>query len=114
MIEMELQAAYWAMTKCRLYLLGLQNFKLIVDHQPLVTILDKYTLDAVENPRLQRIKERMAAFTFTTVWRKGKEHAIRDALSRAPISDPTPTDWECEAEIVQHIRSVVVGTSFHP
>ena len=25
-IEMELQAAYWAMTKCRLYLLGLQNF----------------------------------------------------------------------------------------
>jgi len=110
MVVMEMQAAYWAMTKCRLYLLGLQQFKLIVDHQPLVTILDKYTLDAVENPRLQRIKERMAPFVFTTIWRKGKDHAIPDALSRAPISDPIPVDWEDEGEIVQHIRSVIVDT----
>ena len=90
---------------------GLQKFKLIVDHQPLVTILDKYTLDAVENPRLQRIKERMASFTFTTVRRKGKDNAIPDALSRAPVGDPTPTDWEAEADIVRHIRSVIIDTS---
>lgn len=47
------------MRKCRVYLLGLPSFQLVVDHQALVTILDKYTLlDAVENPKLQRLKER--------------------------------------------------------
>lgn len=55
MVELELNAVEWAMSKCRLYLLGLPKFILVVDHQPLVTILDKYTLDAVENPRLQRL-----------------------------------------------------------
>ena len=87
------------MKKCKLYLLGLPNFKLIVDHQPLVSILDRYTLDAVENPRSQRMKERLSPFTFETVWRKGSEHAIPDALSRAPVSDPTAEDLESEADI---------------
>jgi len=63
MVVMEMQAAYWAMTKCRLYLLGLQQFKLIVDHQPLATVLDKCTLDGVENPRHQRIIDRMHSFS---------------------------------------------------
>ncbi len=50
MVELEMKAVEWAMGKCRLYLLGLPMFTLVVDHQPLVTIPDKYTLDAVENP----------------------------------------------------------------
>jgi hypothetical protein len=48
------------MRKCRFYLLGLSTFQLVVDHQALVIILDKYTLDAVENPKLQRLKERLS------------------------------------------------------
>ena len=59
MVELEMRAVEWATKKCRLYLLGLLSFTLI-DHQPLVTILDRYTLDGVENPRLQRMKERLA------------------------------------------------------
>jgi hypothetical protein len=51
-VELELAAVEWAMQKCRLYLLGLPSFQLVVDHQALVTILSKYTLDAVENPKL--------------------------------------------------------------
>lgn len=53
--------------KCRLYLLGLPMFSLIVDHQALVIILDRYTLDAVENPKLQRMKERLSPFVFQTI-----------------------------------------------
>ena len=53
MVELEMLAALWAMKKCRVYLLGLPTFSLVVDHRPLVPILDSYTLDAVENPRLQ-------------------------------------------------------------
>ena len=56
MVELELHAVEWATKKCRLYLLGLPSFTLVVDHQPLVTILDRYNLDAVEKPRLQRMK----------------------------------------------------------
>ena len=41
------------MLKCRLHLLGLPLFWLIVDYQSLVTVLDKYNLDVVENPKLQ-------------------------------------------------------------
>ena len=66
-VELELAAVEWAMRKCRLYLLGLPSFQLVVDHQALVTILDKYTLDAVENPKLQRLKERLSPFVFSTI-----------------------------------------------
>ena len=39
------------MKKGRLQLLGSPKpFKLVVDHQALVTILDKQTVDTVENP----------------------------------------------------------------
>ena len=40
MMELELRLVEWATKKCRLYVIGLPSFTLIVDHQPLVTILD--------------------------------------------------------------------------
>ena len=49
-------------------------------------ILDKYTIDAVENPKLQRLKENMSPYMFKTIWRKGSDHSIPDALSRAPVA----------------------------
>ncbi|XP_050706255.1 uncharacterized protein LOC126991577 [Eriocheir sinensis] len=91
-IEMELLAVVWAMSKCKFYLIGLQHFDLITDHRPLVPILNSYTLDAVENPRHQRLKEKTSAFIFTAVWRAGKDLCIPDALSRSPVSRPTPED----------------------
>jgi hypothetical protein len=107
-VELELAAVEWAMRKCRLYLLGLPTFQLVVDHRALVTILDKYTLDAVENPKLQRLKERLSPFIFTTTWRKGRHHAIPDALSRAPVNDPTPDDEGTSSEIQTFVRHVIV------
>jgi hypothetical protein len=72
-VELELAAAEWAIRKCKLYLKGLPAFTLVVDHQALVPILNNYTLDAVENPKIQRLKERLAPYIYTTVWRKEKE-----------------------------------------
>lgn len=51
-------AVEWAMRKYKLYLLGLPTFTLMIETQALVTILDRYTLDAVNNQKLQRLKER--------------------------------------------------------
>ena len=80
MVELELLGAAWAMKKCRHFLLGI-TFELITDHQPLVSILNHQTLDMVDNPRIQRLKEKTAAFVFHTRWVKGSSHYAADALS---------------------------------
>lgn len=107
-VELELAAVEWAIRKCRLYLSGLPNFTLMVDHQALVSILDKYTLDAIDNPKIQRLKERLSPYSFTTVWRKGKDHAIPDALSRAPVNDPVAEDQCIGTELAFTVCKVAI------
>ncbi len=113
MVELELLGVKWAMKKCHSYLFGLPHFDLIVDHQPLVSILDKQTLDSVDNSRIQRLKTATAPYNFTTTWKKGKEHRIPDALSRAPIQDPSQEDLAEDEEIYKYMctvqRSVVLA-----
>ena len=110
-IELELLAVAWAMAKCRLYISGLQHFTLMTDHRPLIPILNHYTLDAIENPRLQRLKEKVASYTFTAVWRAGKQLCIPDALSRAPTSRPTPEEEEDCSTLAVHVRCIVSHTA---
>ena len=52
MIELEILGAVWAISKCRTFLQGLSHFEVVTDHHPLLTILNKYHLDQIENPRL--------------------------------------------------------------
>ncbi|XP_064083067.1 uncharacterized protein LOC135199081 [Macrobrachium nipponense] len=78
--------------------------------EPLVPILNTYTLDAVENTRLQRLKEKVSPYIFTAVWRKGKEHCIPDALSRSPVSLPTSEDDMLNSETHLSLRSVIAKT----
>jgi len=106
MVELELLAAVWAVMKCRIFLLGLPTFTLVVDHQPLIPILNQQTLDMVENPRLQRLKAKLGMFVFNAVWRRGADHAIPDALSRAPVTDPVPEDDTLASEVQLHVRAI--------
>ncbi|XP_042883428.1 uncharacterized protein LOC122260291 [Penaeus japonicus] len=91
-IELELQAVVWAMSKCKSYLIGLQHFSLVIDHRPLVPILNHYSLDAIENLRLQWLKMKISPYIFTSTWRTGKTLWIPDALSRSPVDRPTSDD----------------------
>ena len=98
------------MKKCRPYLLGSPNiFNLIVDPQALVTILDKHTKDAIENPRLQLMKEKLTPFLFKTTWKKGKSHNIPDALLRAPVARPTLEEMDEETTGVYQIPATLVN-----
>ncbi|XP_076028441.1 uncharacterized protein LOC143017536 [Oratosquilla oratoria] len=106
-IELELLATVWAMQKCKYFLLGLQDFTHITDHRPLLPILNTYTLDCIENPRLQRLREKIAGFVFTSRWRKGSELCIPDALSRAPVDKPLADDVALGDETSICIRDVV-------
>ncbi|XP_076044722.1 uncharacterized protein LOC143027334 [Oratosquilla oratoria] len=93
------------------YLFGLPHFTLMTDHRLLIPILISFTLDAVENPRLQRLKERLSPFVFKAKWCAGKQLCIPDALSRAPVSRPTPEDkTDCDKDAA-HVRSVVTGNA---
>ena len=92
MIKLELLAVVWAVKKCYIYLQGLPFFEIVVDHKPLESILNSQTLDMIDNPRIQRLKEKLSGYVFHVSWRRGKDHAIPDALSRAPCKDPEPLD----------------------
>ena len=54
-IELEMLGVAWAARKCRDFLIGLQHFTVVTDHNPLVPILNSHRLDEIENPRLQRL-----------------------------------------------------------
>ncbi|XP_037779411.1 uncharacterized protein LOC119575951 [Penaeus monodon] len=103
-IELEMQAVVWAINKCKFYLRGLQHFSLMTDHRPLVPILNHYSLDAIENPRLQRMKDKVAPYIFTAMWRAGKELCIPDALSRSPVSHPTVEDGTFNTEMDSSVK----------
>ena len=90
-IELELLAVVWAVHKCSLFLSG-SRFELCTDHRPLIPILNSYTLDQIENPRLQRLSLKLRPYQLTATWRKGKDNAFADALSRNPVDDPTTED----------------------
>ena len=92
MIELECLGAAWAMGKCRQFLEGLPSFELVTDHKPLVPILNDYSLDKLDNPRILRLRLKMQRYAFTARWVPGKSNADADALSRAPIKVAEPAD----------------------
>jgi len=92
-------AVCWAVSRCKLFLTGLQHFTIITDHNPLIPILNNHHLDEIENPRLQRLKTRLMAYTFTAEWFKGSKNNAPDALSCNPVSDPQPHELLAELDI---------------
>lgn len=84
----------------------MDRFILNVDHRPLVCILDKKTLNEIENPRLQRLKEKTLQYNFKTEWIAGSKHVIADALSRAPYESPDLEDKDEQDLTENQIRMV--------
>jgi transposase InsO family protein len=101
-VELECLAIVWAIQKCSFWLKGLQTFRIITDHNPLLGVFSK-PLGDIENPRLLRMRLRVASYTFTLSWQEGKKHLIADALSRAPVWTP------CSDEDDVAIRAVTAN-----
>ena len=77
-----------------LFLFGLPTFNVLTDHRPLEGIFTKDIFD-LASPRLQRLREKVAMYSFLVRWVPGKTHFIADALSRAPLFAPEelPRTW---------------------
>ena len=89
-IEKEALALTWACERFSDYLIGLQ-FHLQTDHKPLVPLLSNKNLDELPI-RVQRFRLRLMRYSFTISHVAGKDLAIADALSHAPVSEPTADD----------------------
>ena len=108
-IEMEMLAISWAVRKCKVYLAGREHFDIITDHKPLLPIINSKGLSEIENPRLLRMKENLIPYSFTLLWKKGAEHSIPDALSRAPTEQATKEDETYVEELNEQIHTVVAA-----
>ena len=62
-------------------------FYIYTDHRPLQGVFQKDIFD-LASPRLQRLREKIAMYSFRVCWVPGKTHLIADALSRAPLFAP--------------------------
>jgi len=98
-IELEMFAVCWAVSKCKLFLTGLQHFTINTDHNLLILILNNHRLDELENPRLQQLKTQLMGYNFTAQWIKGSKNDAPDALSCHPVCDPQTTEILAELDI---------------
>ncbi|KAK7071422.1 hypothetical protein SK128_021350, partial [Halocaridina rubra] len=72
---------------------------------------EHYILDAVENPHLQHLQEKLLPYLFTAVWHAGKQLCIPVALSRAPFSCLMPENKIPSANVVTHLRTIITVNS---
>ena len=103
-VEIESKTIEWAISKCQHYLLGMQHFKVITDHKPLVALYSK-PLDDVPNTRVQRHREMLAKYSFDVTWEAGKKHLIADALSRYPVFFTPEGQAEPDEAVVRFIAA---------
>ena len=90
-IELEMLAISWAVPKLAFYLRGLPKFTVYCDHRPLEGVFRK-DLHAIDNPRLQRMREKLSAYSFEVLWISGKSNLISDCLSRFPVFPAEPDE----------------------
>ncbi|KAL6470492.1 hypothetical protein MHYP_G00216110 [Metynnis hypsauchen] len=102
-IEKECLAGVWASERFYQYLCGLERYKLLTDHKPLVTLINSKDLDTTPI-RCQRLLIRLMKFNPVAEYVPGKHLVIADALFRQPMVDTNPGDLE--AEVKAYVDSV--------
>lgn len=102
-IEKECLSGVWASERFYQYLCGLEKYKLLTDHKPLVTLINSKDLDTTPI-RCQRLLIRLMKFNPISEYVPGKHLVVADALSRHPMADIPPGDLE--AEVKAYVDSV--------
>lgn len=104
-IEKECLAGVWACERFQKYLVGMDRFRLITDHKPLVPLINSKDLDLVP-VRCQRLLMRLMRFNARAEYAPGKTLVIADALSRSPVNDRDNTRDNTETVVACHVNAV--------
>ena len=94
--------------KYKLFLFGLQHFKVTTDYNPLVLILNSHYLDGIDNPGLWCLLIILIAYNFTTKWCKGSTNAAPDALVCYPVLEPKQEDMMGECDEDHNLHCVTI------
>uniref|UniRef100_A0A5S6QFE8 RNA-directed DNA polymerase n=1 Tax=Trichuris muris TaxID=70415 RepID=A0A5S6QFE8_TRIMR len=106
-IEKEAYAVTWACERFYMFLVG-KKFHVETDHRPLVALFSAKCLDDLP-PRIQRFRMRLMRFNFSISYVPGKQLITADALSRAPVSQPSEMDEDLASEISTYAACVVAS-----
>ena len=105
MVEKECLALVWTCERFSQYLVGLESFRLLTDHKPLVPIIASKSIDQVPL-RCQRLVLRLMRFNPVIQHVPGKEQHISDALSRKPLPHITVDDLELAEVVKAHVDAI--------
>ncbi len=84
-IEKEALALVFGVQRFHSYLLG-HHFKLVTDHQPLLSLLHEHKATSSQaSAHIRRWSLLLSAYEYTIVFRKTEKHQNADALSRLPL-----------------------------
>ena len=86
-VKGEALAVYYALDKCKHFVLGCPDLLVATYHKPLLRILGDRSLQDIENPRRFKIKEKTLRYRYKIMYVPGKEQHTADATSRAPVRD---------------------------
>ena len=97
-IDKEALAITWGVKRFNTYLFG-RHFKLITDHQPLISIFNPQKgISNTSAARLQRQALFLAGYDYEIVYKNTKKHGNADGLSRLPMRNSTPMYCNDETE----------------
>ena len=115
-VEGEWLAAAWALEKTKHFTLGAPSLVLAVDHKPLLKILGNKSLQDIDNPRLQNLKEKTLRYRFKCVHVPGKDHKGADFASRNPTgpSEHMHVAALTLASLTEHVAAVNAAVQTRP
>ena len=103
-IEKELLAIVFALNKFHQYVYG-KSAVVESDHKPLESIIKKPLVSAP--PRLQRMLLQLQKYSFTLIYKPGKDMVLADTLSRAYIDDDDNACKSLEEDLVCAVNSLL-------
>ena len=104
-LEKELLAIVWTCERLSRYLVGMDTFRIITDHKPLVPIINDKDLD-VAPVRCTRLLIRLMRFTGVAEHAPGTSMVIADLLSRKPLDNTTR---DTEEDVRYYALSVIAS-----